>query len=61
MDMFLKQQWTDARLRIPEDLFEEGEDAFTLPTQFFESLWQPDLYFLNSKVVGELHQVLVSY
>ncbi|KAF2898643.1 hypothetical protein ILUMI_07537 [Ignelater luminosus] len=51
MDMFLKQQWTDARLRIPEEMFEDGDDAFTLPTQFFESLWQPDLYFLNSKIV----------
>ncbi|XP_030745367.1 glycine receptor subunit alpha-2 [Sitophilus oryzae] len=51
MDMFLKTQWTDARVRIPEEMFEYGDDSVTLPSQFFDSLWQPDLYFLNSKVV----------
>ncbi|XP_066253513.1 glycine receptor subunit alpha-1 [Euwallacea similis] len=51
MDMFLKQQWTDARIRIPEEMFEFKDDSVTLPTQFFDSLWQPDLYFLSSKVV----------
>lgn len=50
--MFLKQQWADARLHIPEEMFADGDDYFTLPTQFFDNLWQPDLYFLNSKVVG---------
>lgn len=52
MDMFLKQQWTDARIRIPEEMFEYKDDSITLPAQFFDSLWQPDLYFLSSKVVG---------
>ncbi|CAG9765303.1 unnamed protein product [Ceutorhynchus assimilis] len=51
MDMFLKQQWTDARIRIPEEMFDYKDDSVTLPSQFFDSLWQPDLYFLNSKVV----------
>ncbi|KAK9736810.1 Neurotransmitter-gated ion-channel transmembrane region [Popillia japonica] len=51
MDMFLKQQWQDSRLRIPEEVFEYGDEYVTLPSQFFENLWQPDLYFLNSKVV----------
>ncbi|XP_019872484.1 glycine receptor subunit alpha-2 [Aethina tumida] len=51
MDMFLIQKWTDARIKIPEELFEYGDDSITLPSQFFENLWQPDLYFLNSKVV----------
>lgn len=52
MDMFLSQEWIDARIKIPEDLFEYGDDSITLPSQYFENLWQPDLYFLNSKVVG---------
>ncbi|KAH1022687.1 glycine receptor subunit alpha-4 [Dendroctonus ponderosae] len=51
MDMFLKQQWTDARIRIPQEMFEYRDDSITLPSQFFDSLWQPDLYFLSSKVV----------
>ncbi|KAL1490792.1 hypothetical protein ABEB36_013429 [Hypothenemus hampei] len=51
MDMFLKQQWTDARIRIPEEMFEYKDDSITLPSQFVDSLWQPDLYFLSSKVV----------
>lgn len=25
----------------------------TLPSDFFDNLWQPDPYFLNSKVAGE--------
>lgn len=51
MDMFLKQEWTDARIKIPEEMFEYGDDSITLPSNYFENLWQPDLYFLNSKVV----------
>nr|XP_022904201.1 glycine receptor subunit alpha-2-like isoform X2 [Onthophagus taurus] len=51
MDMFLRQQWQDSRLRIPEEVFEYGDEYVTLPSQFFDNLWQPDLYFLNSKVV----------
>ncbi|EEZ99340.1 ligand-gated ion channel subunit precursor [Tribolium castaneum] len=51
MDMFLSQEWIDARIKIPEDLFEYGDDSITLPSQYFDNLWQPDLYFLNSKVV----------
>ncbi|CAH1173742.1 unnamed protein product [Phaedon cochleariae] len=51
MDMVIKQEWQDARIKIPEEMFELGDDSVTLPSQFFENLWQPDLYFLNSKVV----------
>ncbi|RZC41478.1 Neur chan LBD domain containing protein, partial [Asbolus verrucosus] len=51
MDMFIKQQWIDIRIKIPEEMFEYGDESVTLPSQFFENLWQPDLYFLNSKVV----------
>ncbi|XP_017780598.1 PREDICTED: glycine receptor subunit alpha-4 isoform X2 [Nicrophorus vespilloides] len=51
MDMFLRQQWTDTRLQIPEEIFEYGDEYVTLPTHIFNNLWQPDLYFLNSKVV----------
>ena len=53
IDMFLSQEWVDARIKIPEDMFEIGDDAVTLPAQSFDNLWQPDLYFLNSKVVGK--------
>lgn len=53
MDMFIKQEWQDARVKIPEELFEYGDESITLPSQFFENLWQPDLYFLNSKVIGK--------
>ncbi|CAH1109375.1 unnamed protein product [Psylliodes chrysocephalus] len=51
MDMFLKQEWQDARIKIPEEMFEYGDDSVTLPSSFFDNMWQPDLYFLNSKVV----------
>ncbi|KAK5650392.1 hypothetical protein RI129_001421 [Pyrocoelia pectoralis] len=51
MDMLLKQEWIDPRLQIPDDLFDTGEDVVALPTHYFENLWQPDLYFLNSKIV----------
>lgn len=50
--MFIRQEWQDARIKIPEEMFEYGDDSITLPSQFFENLWQPDLYFLNSKVIG---------
>ncbi|XP_018570013.1 glycine receptor subunit alpha-1 isoform X2 [Anoplophora glabripennis] len=51
MDMFIRQEWQDARIKIPEEMFEYGDESITLPTNFFENLWQPDLYFLNSKVI----------
>lgn len=52
MDMFLSEEWIDARIKIPEEMFEYGDESITLPAQYFDNLWQPDLYFLNSKVVG---------
>ncbi|XP_018328126.1 glycine receptor subunit alpha-4 isoform X2 [Agrilus planipennis] len=51
MDMFLKQEWVDSRLEIPEELFDNEDEYVTLPTELLDDLWQPDLYFLNSKVV----------
>lgn len=48
--MFVRQRWTEPRLNMPEDIFEEGDDYVTLPPEFFDNLWQPDPYFLNSKV-----------
>lgn len=53
VDMFVHQTWSDSRLTLSHDLFEEGDDFVTLPPEFFEYLWQPDPYFLNSKVSGE--------
>ncbi|XP_031849062.1 glycine receptor subunit alpha alkaliphile isoform X4 [Nomia melanderi] len=43
-------RWIESRLDMPEYIFEEGDDYVTLPPDFFDSLWQPDLYFLNAKV-----------
>ena len=52
VDMFVRQSWMESRLTLPNDIFEEGDDYVTLPPEFFDSLWQPDPYFLNSKVSG---------
>lgn len=51
--MFIRQTWSESRLQLPEDIFEEGDDHVTLPPEFFDNLWHPDPYFLNSKVTGE--------
>ncbi|XP_026466510.1 LOW QUALITY PROTEIN: glycine receptor subunit alpha-1-like, partial [Ctenocephalides felis] len=50
VDMFVRQNWLESRLSIPDDIFEEGDDYVTLPPEFFDNLWHPDPYFLNSKV-----------
>ncbi|XP_050681626.1 glycine receptor subunit alpha-1 isoform X2 [Leptidea sinapis] len=50
VDMFIRQTWKESRLQLPEDIFEEGDDHVTLPPEFFDNLWHPDPYFLNSKV-----------
>ncbi|KAI8439920.1 hypothetical protein MSG28_001378 [Choristoneura fumiferana] len=50
VDMFIRQTWSESRLQLPEDIFEEGDDHVTLPPEFFDNLWHPDPYFLNSKV-----------
>lgn len=53
--MFVRESWIESRLDMPEYIFEEGDDYVTLPPDFFDSLWQPDLYFLNAKVSGKFH------
>lgn len=53
VDMFVHQKWRESRLTLSDDLFEDGDDYVTLPPAFFDHLWQPDPYFLNSKVAGE--------
>lgn len=53
VDMFIRQTWSESRLQLPDDIFEEGDDHVTLPPEFFDNLWHPDPYFLNSKVTGE--------
>lgn len=52
--MFVHQTWKESRLKLPNDIFEEGDDYVTLPPEFFDNLWQPDPYFLNSKIAGKL-------
>ena len=54
VDMFVHQKWKESRLTLSDDLFEDGDDYVTLPPEFFDNLWQPDPYFLNSKVAGKL-------
>lgn len=53
VDMFVHQTWKESRLKLPNDIFEEGDDYVTLPPEFFDNMWQPDPYILNSKVAGE--------
>ncbi|KAK7794553.1 hypothetical protein R5R35_009673 [Gryllus longicercus] len=50
IDMFVRQRWAEPRLRMPNDIFEEGDDSVTLPSEFVDNLWQPDPYILNAKV-----------
>ncbi|XP_025985943.1 glycine receptor subunit alphaZ1 isoform X2 [Solenopsis invicta] len=50
VDMFVSQSWIESRLNTSQDIFEEGDDYAILPPEFFDNLWQPDPYFLNSKV-----------
>lgn len=52
VDMFIHQRWMESRLEIADDIFEEGDDYVTLLPEFFDNLWQPDPYFLNSKIAG---------
>lgn len=58
VDMFIHQKWTESRLNISEDIFEEGDDYVTLLPDFFLDLWQPDPYFLNSKISGESFDII---
>lgn len=51
--MFVSQSWIESRLNVTQDIFEKDDDYVILPTQFFDNLWQPDPYFLNSKVSGK--------
>lgn len=58
VDMFIHQRWLESRLEISDDIFEEGDDYVTLLPEFFDNLWQPDPYFLNSKIAGKFIQIL---
>jgi len=53
--MFVSQSWIESRLNMSEDIFEEDDDYVILTQEFFDNLWQPDPYFLNSKVSGKLY------
>ncbi|XP_076380548.1 glycine receptor subunit alpha alkaliphile isoform X3 [Megalopta genalis] len=56
VDMLVRESWIESRLDMTDDIFEEGEDYVTLPPDFFDNLWQPDLYFLNAKVSALNHK-----
>ena len=56
--MFIHQKWLESRLEISDDIFEEGDDYVTLLPEFFDNLWQPDPYFLNSKIAGKFYNFL---
>jgi len=43
----------EPRLEMPDDIFEEGDDFITLPSNFFDNLWHPDPYILNAKASGK--------
>lgn len=58
VDMFVHQTWKESRLKLPNDIFEEGDDYVTLPPEFFENLWQPELQIQNSKIAG-IHSIKV--
>ncbi|XP_058459368.1 glycine receptor subunit alpha-2 isoform X1 [Malaya genurostris] len=53
VDMFVHQKWVESRLDLHDDIFEDGDDHVILPPEFFDNLWQPDPYFLNSKISGQ--------
>ncbi|KAM0725014.1 Glycine receptor subunit alphaZ1 [Formica fusca] len=50
VDMFVSQSWIESRFDMSQNIFEEDDDYVILPSEFFDNLWQPDPYFLNSKV-----------
>ncbi|XP_050454482.1 glycine receptor subunit alphaZ1 isoform X2 [Cataglyphis hispanica] len=50
VDMFVSQSWIESRFDMSQNIFEDDDDYLILPPEFFDNLWQPDPYFLNSKV-----------
>ncbi|XP_011259816.3 glycine receptor subunit alpha-3 [Camponotus floridanus] len=50
VDMFVSQSWIESRFDMSQNIFEEDDDYVILPPELFDNLWQPDPYFLNSKV-----------
>ncbi|KAL6435985.1 hypothetical protein ACFW04_005662 [Cataglyphis niger] len=50
VDMFVSQSWIESRFDMSQNIFEDDDDYVILPPEFFDNLWQPDPYFLNSKV-----------
>lgn len=53
VDMFVSQSWIESRFDMSQNIFEEDDDYVILPPELFDNLWQPDPYFLNSKVSGK--------
>lgn len=53
VDMFVSQSWIESRFDMSQNIFEEDDDYVILPPEVFDNLWQPDPYFLNSKVSGK--------
>lgn len=46
VNIFLRQQWNDPRLRLPQDY---KSDSLTVDPSMFKCLWKPDLFFANEK------------
>jgi hypothetical protein len=61
VDLFVRQRWVEPRLEMPENIFEDGDDYVTLPSNFFDNLWHPDPYILNAKVSGMFFYSIQNY
>ena len=49
LDMFFRQRWKDTRLVYRPLPGKEGEQRVILSAELSKHVWQPDVYFRNSK------------
>ena len=45
MDVKLDYEWTDSRLKWPEDCYDDSK--YAIDSIFWEFLWQPHIHFHN--------------
>lgn len=55
MSMFIRQSWYDPRLKYSPSF---GVDRLELGVLMMDSIWVPDLYFLNEKK-ATFHEITV--